>query len=200
MGMVTSRIHRAAGRFNAENRAERVLAKSKPEAAPRHPSTEKYLQELSNDNETKESLVKKDMQLDGFLKDVYVRSHDPPPIKNPKFGKPSEKDRLPQFRGTVEETELGYTEPVLVPQGKLTLKQVMQLVADFKTDPQKNDVAAIVEKYRIPSNTADNILTYFGALNVLINDPKDQKEKVLQKQVPKPTTTIVEIGEGIPKK
>ncbi|KAF6212755.1 hypothetical protein GE061_010463 [Apolygus lucorum] len=199
MGMVTSRIHRAAGRFNVENRAERVLAKSKPEAAPKHPTTEKYLQELWKDNESKESLTKKNQQLDGFLKDVYVTSHDPPSIKNPKFGKPSERDRMPQFRGTVEDTELGYAESEVVAEGKLTLRQTMQLLADFKTDSQKNDAAAVVAKYKIQASTADNILTYFGSLNVMINEPKDRQEKLLQKQVPKPST-VVEIEEGIPKK
>lgn len=68
--------------------------------------------------------------------------------------KPSEKALLPLNRSSPEETELGYYEPQVIPEGKLTLKQAMKLLADNQMDPQVHDVARISNDYRLSKENA----------------------------------------------
>lgn len=69
-------------------------------------------------------------------------------------GRPSERDRLPQFRGTVEDTLLGYTELENIPEGKVSLKQVMTILADYKADYEKNGAEAVALKYKVNRKNA----------------------------------------------
>lgn len=46
MGKALSILNRQINRFNAENRAHRVISKDKPAPAPKHPSTQKQIDEF----------------------------------------------------------------------------------------------------------------------------------------------------------
>ncbi|BES91748.1 Uncharacterised protein family (UPF0240) [Nesidiocoris tenuis] len=198
MGIVISRLSRSARRFNVESRTERVLAREKPEAAPRHPSSLQHI--IDPDEQTKEELSKKNIQLDEHLKNVYVTSRDVSiPLKH-MHGRPSERDRLPQFRGTVEDTLLGYTELENIPEGKVSLKQVMTILADYKADNEKNGAEAVALKYKVNRKNAENILHYFGSLNVKIFERQEKlaMAKGTQKTIANPV--VLEIDDPDKKK
>lgn len=70
--------------------------------------------------------------------------------QNPKFAKPSDRDRLPQFRGIAEETEMGFVESEEVPEGKLSLRQSMKILTDHQQNPLKYNANTVASQYKIP--------------------------------------------------
>ena len=76
MGSIGSRIRgtvmtRPLQRWNVETRAEKVISKEKPVAAPMYPSDEEFLQNLRRTNPNLTELVhKKDPKLHERLKEV----------------------------------------------------------------------------------------------------------------------------------
>lgn len=56
---------------------------------------------------------------------------------------------LPQDRRPLEETEFGYTEPMMIPQGRFTLKQAMKFITDHHADPNTWTATAIAKEYNI---------------------------------------------------
>ncbi|XP_014283979.1 protein NDUFAF4 homolog [Halyomorpha halys] len=169
MGKVMSRMNRYWYRFNAENRAQRVISEEKPVVAPRHPSSLKGIEQiLSDESYDKEKAMNKDVVLNEYLKKVFVVSHDP--VVDQRFKKPSEQVRLPTERSTPDSTELGYIEPINVPKGKVTLKQLMELLAQHREHPEVYNVERISDQYRISTENAKNILEYLGVFNIYMKE------------------------------
>lgn len=168
MGKVISRINKQFYRFNAENRAHREISREKPTVAPRHPTEEKAMKDLLQETEyIKEQQLTKDPVLDDYLKKVFVVSEDPIEQKRKK---PSEKGMLPLSRSRPEETELGYHEPQIIPKGKITLQQVMKLLADNQSDPQLYNETKISHDYELSKEDTANLLEYFSSFKVHIKE------------------------------
>lgn len=75
-------------------------------------------------------------------------------LQEERFKKPSEKARLPTERSTPASTELGYIEPIVVPKGKITLKQLMELLRQHREDPEVFSVERISDQYKISNENA----------------------------------------------
>ena len=54
-------------------------------------------------------------------------------------------------------SDLGYIEPIIVPKGKITLMQLMQLLADHEEKPEVYNVSRISEKYSISNENTSKI-------------------------------------------
>ncbi|KDR08215.1 protein NDUFAF4 homolog [Zootermopsis nevadensis] len=173
MGKVLSVIQRKVYRFNAENRAHRIISKDKPTPAPRYPSTIKELETIKSDYpHILEEQYKKDSKLDGRLKQVYVHSYDPIVAEQQTT---NSSHSLPQDRRPLEETEFGYTEPMMIPQGRFTLKQAMKFIADHHADPNTWTATAIAKEYNINQDKLETILFYYRMFQVHIPEGMGKK-------------------------
>ncbi|GAB0089635.1 Protein NDUFAF4 homolog [Sergentomyia squamirostris] len=171
MGQLMSMVSRRANRFNAENRAHRVIAKEKPTPAPKYPSNLKEIQKaLELNPDLMKQLGTKDSVLDERLKQVYVTSqttiveNDPEKINIDK-PLPIDTKRVPAF-------EFGYKDPEHVPPGKVTMQQVAQFLGDFQRNSTEWNKEKIAEHYRLPVDTVDDILRHFRPFQVYLPDPK----------------------------
>uniref|UniRef100_A0A4P6DGT4 Putative hipothetical protein rhodnius neglectus n=1 Tax=Rhodnius prolixus TaxID=13249 RepID=A0A4P6DGT4_RHOPR len=166
MGKALSILNRQINRFNAENRAHRVISKDKPAPAPKHPSTQKQIDEfLSETQEIRNELMSKNHQLDENLKKVYVVSHT---TADHTYGKPSDMARLPKSRSRVVDSEFGYQEPEIIPEGKITLKQVMNILVQHQEDGKKYNASYFSSQYKLTEEDAVNLLKYFSPFKVHI--------------------------------
>uniref|UniRef100_T1HXS9 NADH dehydrogenase [ubiquinone] 1 alpha subcomplex assembly factor 4 n=1 Tax=Rhodnius prolixus TaxID=13249 RepID=T1HXS9_RHOPR len=177
MGKALSILNRQINRFNAENRAHRVISKDKPAPAPKHPSTQKQIDEfLSETQEIRNELMSKNHQLDENLKKVYVVSHttaDQRVFRDRKLfmGKAVKSlsvAKLPKSRSRVVDSEFGYQEPEIIPEGKITLKQVMNILVQHQEDGKKYNASYFSSQYKLTEEDAVNLLKYFSPFKVHI--------------------------------
>jgi NADH dehydrogenase [ubiquinone] 1 alpha subcomplex assembly factor 4 len=78
MGKVLSLMGRPLRNYNIENRAHKIISKEKPTPAPKHKSDQiDYERMMKEYPEAFEESQQKHEQLNKYLKDVYVQSHDP---------------------------------------------------------------------------------------------------------------------------
>lgn len=172
MGKVLSVVRRKANRFNVESRAHRVISKDKPTPAPKHPSAIQELETIKSDYpHILEEQSRRDSKLDDRLKQVFVRSYDPI-VEEPTT---SSSHPLPQDRRPFEETEFGYSEPVMIPQGRFTLKQAIKFIADHQADPNTWTAAAIAKEYNITQDKIEKILLYYQTFQVHVPEVKSKK-------------------------
>ncbi|RZC42328.1 NDUFAF4 -like protein [Asbolus verrucosus] len=151
MGKVLSLIGRPLRNFNLESRAHKVISKDKPTAAPKHKSDQiDYDRIMKEHPEVYEESLKKDKQLDIFLKDVYVQSHDP---ISPQKSQPNPERPLPLDRSQVTDFEYGIKEPEKIPSGKTTLRNALQFITDHQTNPKLHSVKKIALDHSIPEET-----------------------------------------------
>ncbi|CAH1406169.1 unnamed protein product [Nezara viridula] len=169
MGKAMSRMNKFWYRFNAENRAQRILSEEKPTVAPKHPSSLKGIQQiLSDETYDKEKAMRKDAVLNEYLKKVFVVSHDQ--VVDDRFKKPSDKARLPTERTTPVSPELGYIEPINIPKGKVTLKQLMEVLTHHREHPEVYTVERISDQYKISNENAKNILEYLSVFSIYMKE------------------------------
>lgn len=117
---------------------------------------------------------KRDSKLDDRLKQVFVRSYDPI-VEEPT----SSSHSFPQDRRPFEETEFGYTEPVMIPQGRFTLKQAIKFITDHQANPNTWTPEAIAKEYNITQDKIEKILLYYQTFQVHI--PEDTSKKTSKK-------------------
>ncbi|XP_059615263.1 protein NDUFAF4 homolog [Phlebotomus argentipes] len=178
MGQVGSMISRRANRFNAENRAHRIIARDKPTPAPKYESNLKDLQKaLEITPDLVEKLSKKDVGLDDRLKQVYVTSETTIVKHNPETQNidrplPMDTKRLPDF-------EFGHKDPEYVTPGKVTMQQISQFLADHERNRDLWTVEKIAEHYKLPLEKARAIVKHFRAFQVYVPDIKSSK-KILE--------------------
>ncbi|GFG30075.1 hypothetical protein Cfor_06140 [Coptotermes formosanus] len=176
MGKVWSVIQRKANRFNVESRAHKVISQDKPTPAPKYRSTIQELETIKSDYpHILEEQSRRDSKLDDRLKQVFVRSYDPI-VEEPTS---SSSHSLPQDRRSFEETEFGYTEPVMIPQGRVTLKQAIKFITDHQTNPNTWTPEAIAKEYSITQDKIEKILLYYQTFQVHI--PEDTSKKTSKK-------------------
>ncbi|KAH8337383.1 hypothetical protein KR059_008631 [Drosophila kikkawai] len=191
MGQVVSMVARRANRFNAENRAHRVLEREKPTPAPKFESNLRDMERtLELDPKFVDTLNRKDASLDSRLKDVYVTSQDRF-IKRVQERQAAEaasdhpeKRPLPLERKTPEDFEYGYLEPTRISSGHCTLRQALKFINDHQLDPENWPAKKIANEYKLKEPHVENILHYFKTFNMYIPDHKYQDTMLTQAKTP----------------
>lgn len=200
MGKAMSMVARKANRFNAENRAHRVLEQEKPTPAPKYDSNLRDMERtLELDPKFVDKLNTKDAGLNTRLKDVYVTSKDKfiQRVLDRKSAEATDdvKRPLPLHRTAPDDFEYGYLEPTRVSQGRVTLRQALQFINDHQIDPETWPSKKIADEYKLKEPHVENILKYFKTFSVYIPDQKykdtlltQAKQKFLrEKQNPEDT-------------
>ena len=103
------------------------------------------------------------------LSQVYVTSTGDNPIVQRK-----EKE-LPKDCHTHEEYMYGIHEPIKIPYGKLSLRQVVELLDKYATDPVTNTPEKLASDYKIDLKLAIDMTTYFRPFKVHL-PPKKEKQ------------------------
>ncbi|XP_046821456.1 protein NDUFAF4 homolog [Vespa crabro] len=169
MGGLVGKIKQSMHRFNIENRANAVISSSKIIPAPKPAAAIKQLkvaQEL-NPNFLKEH-YEKDFKLDEHLKNVYVTSTG---TKMDTLDQPNPDRPLPTSR-TSEDFEFGFYMPNSVPVGKLTLKEIFQIIIEHKEDSVKNSSDILATKYKLDKETIEKLLEYYKLYQLVL--PKEK--------------------------
>lgn len=92
--------------------------------------------------------MRKNTGLDENLKQVYVKS------LHKSFTNDDEREKLlnsklPKEKGNVPEMKYGHTEPIVVPKGKYSLGQVIDMLSDHMNDPMENTPQALADRYSL---------------------------------------------------
>lgn len=69
---------------------------------------------------------------------------------------------LPVNRQTVEDFEYGVKDPEKIPEGKATLKQVLQFITDHQNNSKLHNSEKISNDYKIPEDTISNFFVFIG--------------------------------------
>ncbi|XP_052859120.1 protein NDUFAF4 homolog [Drosophila gunungcola] len=203
MGQVLSMVARRANRFNAENRAHRILEREKPTPAPKFDSNLRDMERtLELDPKFVDKLNLKDSSLDGRLKDVYVTSQDRfiKRVQDRQAAEAAadqaEKRALPLERKTPDDFEYGYLEPTRITPGHCTLRQALKFINDHQLDPESWPARKIANEYKLKEPLVENILHYFKTFNMYIPDQK-YKDTLLT-QATQPLLRVKSNPEGNP--
>ncbi|XP_074105547.1 NADH dehydrogenase [ubiquinone] 1 alpha subcomplex assembly factor 4 isoform X1 [Cotesia typhae] len=169
MGVIMSRLSKPARAFNIENRAAKILEREKPIPAPPHPSTAQQLKiSREVDPNFLENHYKKDEELYGRLKQVFVSSH----IVH-KISDQESEAKKPKNKKWSQDFEYGFWEPEKIPEGRCQLKTAMQFMADYQADSKKNSIESIAMKYKLNPADVKNIIKYYRVFQVV--QPQDSK-------------------------
>ncbi|XP_055630995.1 protein NDUFAF4 homolog [Toxorhynchites rutilus septentrionalis] len=170
MGKLLSVAARQINRFNVENRAQKVISQDKPKPAPMYSSNLKDLQRVLDEHpELLNEQRKKNELLERNLKQVYVTSTDPVDMSQKDVSKP-----LPANRVAAEEFEFGHMEPTAVTKGHCTLRQAIDFIAKYNSDPILWTVDKIVEEYRMKESVVRDILDHFKTFELHL--PSNNRE------------------------
>ncbi|XP_031846090.1 NADH dehydrogenase [ubiquinone] 1 alpha subcomplex assembly factor 4 [Nomia melanderi] len=158
LSYIYSRLTRPFRNFNITNRTSKVLSKDKPDAAPQYPTVVKQ-KELVNKMYPNfmENHYKKDMQLDDYLKKVYVTSKDSMKVTEES----GSSKLLPQRRYNLREAEFPYENIGRIPEGKCSLQDALYFIHMHSDDPNKYTVEQIATEYKLDKQVVENILKYF---------------------------------------
>ncbi|KAL8591798.1 hypothetical protein ACOMHN_047058 [Nucella lapillus] len=164
MGKVASKIYRPLRNFNVENRARRVLDSEKPRPAPRHPSTAAAFDNFAQGHpEFHEKQKQKNKKLDDFLKKVKVDSTG----DNPEI-RPQTQRAMPEDRQKIMPAEYGFPDPEKIPEGRASLRQMLEFISLHHLHPAENSVEKIAADYKLDVTQVRNILKYFQTLQMHI--------------------------------
>nr|XP_050848704.1 protein NDUFAF4 homolog isoform X2 [Vespula vulgaris] len=165
MGLILGKLRRTVHRFNIDNRANAVLSRSKPIPAPKTAAAIKQLklaQEINPD--FLKDHYKKNLKLDEYLKNVYVTSTE---TKMDTLSQPNPDRPLPKSR-TYQDFEFGFYMPDSVPVGKLTLKEIFQVIIKHKEDSVKNSSDILAAKYKLDKETIEKLLEYYKLYQLVL--------------------------------
>ncbi|KAL0811988.1 hypothetical protein ABMA28_009386 [Loxostege sticticalis] len=174
MGALVTRALRPIRSFNIENRAHRVISKEKPDPAPTYPqNVEDLKRTLEAVPDIDEKLDKKDPELDNRLKDVYVTSFGRPEDDITRERRQHNPERpLPQDRKSLEEFEMGFKEPERVSYGKTTLRQAIDFIGAYQSNPKEATPSKIALEYKLKEEDVHSVLKYFKTFEVYIPKSK----------------------------
>ncbi|XP_076629008.1 NADH dehydrogenase [ubiquinone] 1 alpha subcomplex assembly factor 4 [Colletes latitarsis] len=184
MGGIYSRITRPIRRYNIENRAHKIISKEKPIAAPQYPSVaqqKEIVDKLHPD--FMDTYSKKDAQLDDRLKSVYVSSID---SENKSWSKNGSSTKpLPQEKSDYVESDDGFRDPVVVPEGKCSLRQALNFLRKYKEKFPEYTVEQIALEYKLDKQVAANIVEHFRVpetkhINTINRYPATSVKKLLE--------------------
>lgn len=156
MGKVYSRLLRPLRTFNISNRAERVISKDKPTPAPQYSYVEKQKALVDKMHpDFMETHLKKDMNLDDRLKEVFVTSN-----QSASSDEVSTKS-LPQDKTPPPVFEYGIYEPAVIPEGKCSLRQAIEFISKYDKNPTENCIENIAQTYKLDKKIVENIVKHF---------------------------------------
>ncbi|KAI4494331.1 hypothetical protein M0802_009014 [Mischocyttarus mexicanus] len=165
MGALIVKLKRPLNKFNIENRANAVLSRSKPIPAPKPAASIKQLQlaQELNPGFLKDHYAK-NLKLDENLKNVYVTSTG---SETNTLNQPNPDRPLPLSRVT-EDLEFGFHLPDSVPIGKITLKDLFQLIISYKDDSVKNNFDSLAKQYKLDKETVEKLIEYYKLYQLII--------------------------------
>ncbi|XP_067134648.1 protein NDUFAF4 homolog [Centruroides vittatus] len=185
MGRVfSSLIKRPLRNFNVDNRALKVIESEKPRPAPRHrPELNKREPVVRESKEQWTGLLDR-------LKSVKITSYDP--VK--EESKKDDGKVLPQNKSYVKSSEYGVFEATSVPQGKISLRQVIEFLNKHQTDPNLWNAKLIAKEYKLDLTMTEQILKHFSLYSVAFPDEKYKPSRFLslnkyQKYLPKKSSS-----------
>jgi len=183
MGNKASRVYgtfikRPLQRYNVDHRAEKVIKKIEdPSAAamraPMYQSDAELLEEIRRQNPTMaEQAVRKDEDLHHRLKSVYVESTDPVVEEVPQSdpSKPLPRDTSQYSYDFVPaQLRLDTTDRKarLLPRGKVTLEQTVDILTQYKITEANFDHLAIADQYRLNPEKLKQTVRYFTIFNMM---------------------------------
>jgi len=176
MGKILSSLSRPLRNYNIENRAIKQISKPKPTPAPRHPSTVKHLEATRAAPSSKEFVKIPPEHLER-LKKVYVTSEDP--VVHASDSE-SEKKKRPKSKEYLEEPEYGYMEPEVIPKGKLSMRQAVELITRHQSEPERWNADLIAKEYRLDLGITQKVLFYYRAYELWL-PPTDRPEQWKEK-------------------
>lgn len=97
---------------------------------------------------------------------MYVTSTDPVINTNkPEKMKESLERPLPLNRKLVEQFEFGFHEPLKIPVGSCTLRQILKFLTSHMEDPVTWNSTKIAIEYKIPEDTIRKITHHLYSNN-----------------------------------
>lgn len=178
MGAFITRALRPIKTFNIENRAHRVISREKPIPAPRYAQNiEDMKRALEIDPNLDEKLDKKDLALDGRLKDVYVTSEGKPEDDITEEIKRKKYRALPVDKSFVEDFDYGFKEPEKLPYGKTTLRNAMIFISSHQANPEEVTASKISCEYKLKEEDVETILKYYKTFEVYIPETPESKAR-----------------------
>ncbi|UJR14916.1 hypothetical protein I4U23_001899 [Adineta vaga] len=158
MGGAIHRGTRFLRMYNIDNRVDRVLAKEKPTPAPRYP-TEQQISQSAN--------------VENHLHDVKVYSTgDNPVIRRvtDKSSHPSKQPLLNRVEEPIDEnsadTAFGYVEPKRIPPGRISLRQFLAYLQQYRDAPEEYSIERFADMYTIKPEVAQQIFKYHSLLSL----------------------------------
>ncbi|XP_013778788.1 protein NDUFAF4 homolog [Limulus polyphemus] len=172
-------IRRPLQNFNVENRATKVLSDKKLRKAPKHPSSVPYVNSLGSDPKAEEhSVIQNDLV--ERLKSVKVVSQDPEGKVQENVQEVEEKRLLPQDRKPQDQPEYGFMEPTRIPPGKVKIRQALEFITNYNSDPQQWTVGIIAKEHNMNNTDVEHIVKYFKTFQLYI--PQKALEKGQKQQ------------------
>lgn len=105
-----------------------------------------------------DELQSKNKTLDKNLKDIFVKSYDPPINPDKKNENPNRP--LPSNRAQIDDFEFGFKEPEKVPIGRVTLRGALKFITDHQADSKKCSIEKISEEYLIDEDKISKYCKY----------------------------------------
>jgi len=162
------RAYRPVQNYNVEERAFKVISREKPTPAPVHPGKMKDIMEaIKRDPEllTKGKLDPKSME---NMSKVFLTSQGNNPIIKAR------KKDLPMDRKGHEEYPYGTEEPAVIPQGKASMKQLLDLLINHQSKPRQFTADKLAAEYNLDVVDVRNVVEYFKPFQLYIPKKKEQ--------------------------
>lgn len=85
------------------------------------------------------------------------------------------KDFLPVERSSTHDYEYGFEEPKNIPLGKVSMKQLLDLINNHEVKPHEFSPEVLAEHYKLNVDDVRNIVKYYKPFQVHV--PKKQPKK-----------------------
>ncbi|XP_023228512.1 protein NDUFAF4 homolog [Centruroides sculpturatus] len=131
--------------------------------------------------------------------DEFVKQLDDYELQEGYFQQDEESKKddgkvLPQNRSYVKSSEYGVFEATSVPQGKISLRQVIEFLNKHQTDPNLWNAKLIAKEYKLDLTMTEQILKHFSLYSVAFPDKKYKPSRFLslsnyQKYLPKKSSS-----------
>jgi len=163
-----TRAYRPVQNFNVEERAFKVISRDKPTPAPVHPGKMKEIMDAIKRDPNLLTQGKLDPKTMENMSRVFLTSQgDNPVIKR------RTKD-LPVDRRGHEEYPYGSEEPAVIPPGKASMKQLLDLLSNHQSKPREYTADKLAAEYNLDVVDVRNTLEYFKPFQLHIPKKKEQ--------------------------
>ncbi|RWS22540.1 hypothetical protein B4U80_08220, partial [Leptotrombidium deliense] len=153
-------IKRPMQAFNVERRTEKLLDSQVKRVAPRHPHTQEKFDSIAKANpDIKKELEEKREDLLTRLKTIKITSDE-------KSEEETDKSKLPKQRSPPEELIYGIKEPENIPVGKLSLRQIIDILSVSHNNPAEFTIENASKHYKVDEEKLKSMLSYFHIFRV----------------------------------